>query len=427
MLEQMTEILQDEWRGLYKDSWTGVIVPEAFAHPAKYSRSLIRFIYQHVTSCGWIHPSDVIVDPFGGVALGGFDAMRHGLNWIGCELEEKFVGLGNQNIALWNDRYSRMPNWGSARLLNGDSRKLASVIADVRIAVSSPPYIGSVNSGESGIDWDKARRPERWTGNRNRNGCQAAASHEMKYGDSEGQLGAMKEGDLQCAISSPPFPQPYTSGGGINVKGYGDGSDKVGERTYQSKGGNRSEGNLETMEAAGFDAAISSPPFENSLDRGVVNKQSRREYARAHGISNAEHGSPIDMESERLQEYGATEGNLGNQRGETFWSASRTILEQLHQVLAPNAHAVFVVKAFVRNKQIVDFPAQWAQLCEAVGFRLIHHHKALLTEEYGTQQTFQGEDKTLTVARKSFFRRLAESKGSPRIDWESVLCFEKLP
>lgn len=27
--------------------------------------------------------------------------------------------------------------------------------------------------------------------------------------------------------------------------------------------------------------------------------------------------------------------------------------------------------------------------------------------------------------RKSFFRRLAEKKGSPRIDWEDILCMEK--
>jgi len=33
--------------------------------------------------------------------------------------------------------------------------------------------------------------------------------------------------------------------------------------------------------------------------------------------------------------------------------------------------------------------------------------------------------KTGRIERKSFFRRLAEQKGSPRIDWESVLCFER--
>lgn len=30
-----------------------------------------------------------------------------------------------------------------------------------------------------------------------------------------------------------------------------------------------------------------------------------------------------------------------------------------------------------------------------------------------------------TTERKSFFRRLAEKKGSPAIDWEDVICVVK--
>lgn len=414
ILEQ-TEVLQDEWRGMYRDSWTGVIAPEAFAHPAKYSRALIRFIYQHVTDYGWIHPGDHVIDPFGGVALGGLDAMRHGLHWTGCELEEKFVGLGNTNIALWNDRYSRMPQWGTARLLQGDSRKLAGVIAELQMAISSPPYIGSVNSGENGIDWDKAKRPERWTGNRNRNGCQAAASHVMKYGEADGQLGAMKEGEHSLPITSPPYNPPMSQD--HNGSKGGTRGTTPSEKGAFVKYGN-SEGQLEGMSMEGFDAAISSPPFETSTQVNNTPGDMTQGRARWEGGTDSAARVKQDYADYSLE-------NLGNQRGETFWSASRIILQQLHQVLAPNAHAVFVVKAFVRNKQIVDFPTQWAQLCEAVGFRLIHDHHALLTEEYGTQSTFHGEDKTLTIERKSFFRRLAESKGSPRIDHENVLCFER--
>lgn len=509
------EILEDEWRGMYRDSWAGAIAPEAFAHPAKYSRALIRFIYEHVLDCGWIKPGDSVVDPFGGVALGGFDAMRHGLHWTGCELEEKFHSLGNQNIALWNDRYSRMPQWGTARLLNGDSRKLATLLDKFRLAVTSPPYVSgghhndvmgawNTNGGGHGVTKDEAgygaaegqlgamkegdlqatlsissppyhgdeKHDSTWQERSERAGkTQGQGSFHSSaadYGTTEGNLGAMQNGDhaiaitsppynppmsqdhngsrggqrgttpsengafvkygnapgqleglsmdgFDAAISSPPFPQPYTSGGGINVKGYGDGSDKVGDRTYQSKGGDRSEGNLETMDDKGFRAAISSPPYEGIRQDGAgIAKEGQ-------GGFGAYTDEPVDhWHTQRDQ------NNIGNLKtGEDFWSASRIILEQLYQVIVPGGHAVFVVKAFVRNKQIVDFPAQWAQLCEAVGFRLVHHHRALLTEEHGTQTTFHGEDKTLTIARKSFFRRLAESKGSPRIDWESVLCFEK--
>src|SRR5438132_13923001 len=72
--------------------------------------------------------------------------------------------------------------------------------------------------------------------------------------------------DHALVVSSPPFPQPYSAGGGLNVRGYGpDGKDKVGDRTYQSKGGDRAEGNLETLETGSVELVVSSPPFVNSL------------------------------------------------------------------------------------------------------------------------------------------------------------------
>jgi hypothetical protein len=120
--------------------------------------------------------------------------------------------------------------------------------------------------------------------------------------------------------------------------------------------------------------------------------------------------------------YGDDPNNVGKSSGETFWSASRLILEQLHQVIVPGGHAVFVTKRFVRDKKIVEFTDQWIQLCEAVGIRLVHRHKAMLVENYGTQGGFE-TDKKIQIARKSFFRRLAEAKNSPAIDWEDVTCF----
>ena len=98
----------DQWHGLYGEGWTGEIVPEAFAHPAKFSRALIRAIYDHAAAEGWLAPGDVVVDPFGGVALGALDAMRLGCIWEGCELETKFVALGLANILRWNSNYRHL-------------------------------------------------------------------------------------------------------------------------------------------------------------------------------------------------------------------------------------------------------------------------------------------------------------------------------
>lgn len=407
-------VLVDDWTGLYKESWTGVIVPEAFAHPAKYSRALIRFIYQHVIDCGWIKPGDSVVDPFGGVALGGFDATQNGLHWIGCELEEKFVGLGNQNIALWNERFSRMPNWGTARLVQGDSRKLYEVLRDADCAVSSPPYATQFSTG--GGDWegyyDEEKRAdvEERTGGKLGGGQLSGSARN--YGQSEGQLGAMKEGDHSIAITSPPYNPPMSQD--HNGTRGGQRGTTPSEPGAFVKYGN-TEGQLEGMSMEGHTLAVSSPPYATGDSAGPESLRSRKDgaAARMFQVQGWREGGQI------------SNGNLAAETPETFWSASRIILEQLFQVIIPGGHAVFVVKAFVRNKKIVDFPGQWAQLCEAVGFKLLHDHHALLTEHYGTQTTMHGEDKELTVARKSFFRRLAESKGSPRIDHENVLCFER--
>ena len=63
---------------------------------------------------------------------------------------------------------------------------------------------------------------------------------------------------------------------------------------------------------------------------------------------------------------------------------------------------------------------------EYFGFRLVCRHRAMLVANHGEQRTVFGEAEQLTTARKSFFRRLAESKGSPAINYEDVLCLEKL-
>lgn len=501
-------LIVDEWRGLYSESWKtawrpnlpratknrGMICDDAFSHPAKFSRALIRQIYDHVVEEGWAMKGSSVIDPFGGVALGGFDAMRLGLNWTGCELEQKFVELGGKNIALWNERFSRMPNWGTARLIQGDSRKLAEVLRDdVDACISSPPYVLARQ--------DTTKVPPTLGhiyGEDEQERIAALSDH--RYGESAGQLGAMKEGDHSIVISSPPYarslmpdmndPEKYAASearyreahperkrpkGAAMVYGNTKGNlghmpeGKVDDAMAKAlavtsppynppmsqdhngtRGGKRgttpsekgafvkygnSDGQLEGMSMDGFSAAITSPPFEKGAEGNLRADKFKDPVAFATAMQakdgkNGRHGVTLQARIEQLQKqnartYGDNPENIGNQSGETFWSASRLILEQLHQVLAPNAHAVFVVKAFVRNKQIVDFPAQWAQLCEAVGFKLLHDHHALLTEHYGTQGGFES-DKTLRVERKSFFRRLAESKGSPRIDHENVLCFEKV-
>ena len=80
-----------------------------------------------------------------------------------------------------------------------------------------------------------------------------------------------------------------------------------------------------------------------------------------------------------------------------------------------------------RNKQRVDFPNQWRELGEACGFETVEWIRAWLVEDRGAQFTLTGGLEERKVERKSFFRRLAERKGSPRIDYEIVLVQKKPP
>lgn len=727
--KKQPHVLVDEWTGCYGESWTNVINPAATQHPAKFSRALIRRIYDHVTAEDWAGPNSVVVDCFGGVALGAFEALQRGMHWRGCELEARFVMLGqgvdcdghacpdcsaadpedngqssmfakperaphryHGNIERWEEM--RLP--GTARLLNGDSRRLSEVIgaADIGVtsppynppmsqdhngtrdgqrgttpsekgafvkygnaegqlegmsmeghdlalssppystsvvkmrsgsvdaarleakglnpkrngmgregtameeygrtegqlarlpegnldvAVSSPPYINSVNARDHGIDWSKAQddgrkrgedtkhgqtlrnqpaytenpdpanlgamgpgdfdlalssppygqrtvhgqadvdltknpndrtgkgsqihtllgnlpageaaldlaiasppyvgsqnaedNPANMTADKAKRGGALRAKQDYAPLEAPGQMTNLPAGDVDAVISSPPYPQPHSSGGGINKTGYGDGSDKVGDRSYQGRGGDRDTDNLEVLANEGFDAAIASPPYAGIRQDGAgiakegsgmkpysddpgdawfttrnqTNVGNLRDdkkgfdqsitsppYEASNGhpslgsVNNdnwGNEGTDITGRRGKTGAYSDETTSLGNQRGETFWSASRVILEELFKVLKPGGHAVFVVKSFVRGGKIVDFPGQWSQLCQAVGFEFLHDHHALLTEEHGSQHTLAGEVETKTVARKSFFRRLYESKHPGlEIEWENVQCFIK--
>lgn len=629
-------MIKRDWYGCYGEGWGKAIVPEAYSHPAKFSRALIRRIYDHAFERGWISADDTVVDPFGGVALGALDAMRLNLRWVGVELEQHFIDTGQGcnctgvSKADWvrfqgrldKARYldgrhicprclaqaravldspaqrtlfdcEREPNagymrnsgripevsphryagnvetWrddlpGTGRLLHGDSRGLAQVIRRASVCVSSPPYAGNSKSDYLLSGDGKTRARDERRGYIQGRGCFRGS--EAAYGTTPGQLGVMSEGDFAAVVSSPPYAgiavaknsddidiekqyETYRASGGgqslaafretqckhsrdygmspgqLSAMGEGDFAaaissppfveslasddpDKRGglfrdpkrrnDKTLTAEYGT-SAGQLGAMSGRGFDAAVSSPPWENvegsnaarkhANPEAVAEKRSRgyasgrlqghraskeailhqleRENEYRYGDSPGQLGtmqggfgaavsSPpyegsvstqdrggIDWEKanrpDRLRDsaqrhavqgdmpmaYGTSPAQIGNDTGETFWTAARAIVEQTYQVLRPGGVAVWVTKAFVRNKARVDFPGQWLQLCEVVGFEPLEWIRAWMIEEHGAQYDLDGGLQTYTVERKSFFRRLAEKNGSPSIDYEVVIVVQK--
>ena len=124
------------WDGCYRDGWQDLIVPEAFAHPAKYSRGLIHRIYRHLLERGYVRPGQTVLDPFGGASLGAIDAATCGLQWIGVELEENFRIISHKNMLLWSqERWCTCGNDGAAYV----SALRHSVSADSRGGEQNTP------------------------------------------------------------------------------------------------------------------------------------------------------------------------------------------------------------------------------------------------------------------------------------------------
>lgn len=579
-----TDIDIVRWHGCYDAGWRDLIVPGAFAHPAKMGRGLVARIFDELFARGALSRGSVVVDPFGGIGTTAIEGASRGVQVVCCELEPKFVALAIENFLLHKRDWEHMGR-PQPRVVLGDSRKLRQHVGPVlaECVVSSPPYseglghgggsapiahdtkgtaqamrdgygdtpgqlgemptgaidavissppYAEIASGSGGLNTKPAKDgqqggrsasspsqdtdarygesdgqlarmpkgevnvilssppyadgctrqgkdsyPNRLEGTtqsvalvsygdtpwqlgempvgdgvdaivgsppfvENRASAHGSSEHAPSnqllaktanggmafigkdYGSSAGQLGEMPAGaGVDAIVSSPPFTQGYAGGGGINRVGYrkdGVTDDKVGERTYQGTAADRVPGNLETMPlGAVADALVSSPPYEGSLAAstdGIDWRAAKRTDNQGGG-----HQAPG---ASAVAAYPATEGNVGNATGETFWSAARDIVREAYAVLRPGGTAVWVVKAFVRDKQLVDFPGDWRKLCESVGFVTETEVHAMLVHEETKSHLFDGEV-VKRRERKSFFRRLAEKKGSPRIDWETVYFMRK--
>jgi len=395
-------MIHTDWHKCHGQGWSGIITPESFCHPAKFSRALIRRIYSHAIEQGYIVPGSVCIDPFGGVALGALHAMQNGLRWVGCELEEKFANLGRENIALWNRRYAELlPRWGSATLLRGDSRELAAVLGKARCVVSSPPYAETHIRNDACFDEDNLSRAKETgeTATRANWGANRIAPGQEGYGSAGGQLGAM-------IVGSPPYAESLASDDPDKRGGLFRDPKRREDKTLTAEYGD-SPGQLGAMKAG---AVVGSPPFESSLESKDEKFQAQARPGRT--IQNAD--------------YGASVGQLGQERGDTFWQAAKTIMQQCYQILTPGGVAIWVLKAFVRNKAIVDFPDQWRQLGESCGFESVELIRAWLVEDRGAQFDLFGGLEERKVERKSFFRRLYEKKyPGNSIDFEVVLAQRK--
>jgi hypothetical protein len=70
-------MLNLDWYRCYVTKWQNEITPQSVVHPAKFSRKLIRRIYNFLLEAELLRAGDTVLDPFGGIGLGAADALRH--------------------------------------------------------------------------------------------------------------------------------------------------------------------------------------------------------------------------------------------------------------------------------------------------------------------------------------------------------------
>lgn len=335
----------------------------------------------------------------------------------------------------------------------------------VDVVVSSPPY-AEIATGAGGLNTKPGVEGQQ----SGRSANSASQDTDQRYGDTAGQLARMTKGEVDVVVSSPPYAdQPMDPGDAsrpeakiarLIAEGRLEETEKI-RRHFSGSANNlrqheygESDGQLSRMDTGSVDAIVSSPPYADGGVHGHSNDIDQDEQQRANkaisgiGVSSVTGYGTSPGQLGALKEegidavvtdgrkalpqgregYGTTPGQIGAESGDTFWTAARDIVRECHAILKPGGYAVWIVKAFIRNRQIVDFPGDWRKLCEYCGFETELEVHAMLVKSQ-TQRVWAEDGSEQTVVekkeRKSFFRRLVESKGSPQINYEVVYVMRK--
>ena len=354
------------WHGCYNDSWKGLIVSEAFAHPAKFARGLIERIIEHGLAEGYWQKGSLIGDPMCGIGTGGIIAASRGLRWVGVELEERFVELANQNFERHKHTWETMGD-PLPVVIQGDAREFCRLVGECEAVVTSPPFVGQMQDQQGNrVDWSQVKEG-------GRNPTEARTSFGKEYGTTPGQIGSLKEGTLDGAVTE------------------------------------------ETC-----DGIVTSPPWESQMTSGG-DTAARKGIGRADASAGGALGRSQRAECDG---YGSSHGQIGRESGPTYWTEMAKVYRQTWLALRTGGVLCLVLKDYVKAGKRVPLCDNTCTLLEAVGFTVFERMRAWLVTREEHPSLFGGTVAKVTE-RKSFFRRLAEKKGSPRIDWEEVIWCRK--
>jgi DNA modification methylase len=414
------------WHSCYEGGWNGVITPESFSHPAKFSRALINRIYGYCAFRGYLKRGDLVGDCFGGIGTGGIIAAYAGLRWVGCELEPRFVGMAQDNFRLHADHWTRL-GLQAPTIVQGDSRQFDEVVGQVAGVVCSPPFT-QTPGGAKGINVEgyagKDGRSDDKVGDR---------TYQELGGDrSKGNIETLKEGSLTAVVTSPPYADGLGHDSGHPRLDAVEDDRRASEGCARRSGYHSTPGQIGSLREGKLDAVVTSPPWEKNCEGVMKASKFKDPAAFAEQQRHSGHGASLKAKmkamaaDEHRADYGQSQGQIGKDSGKTYWAAMSLVYSACHRAIRPGGVIVVVVKDYVKQKQRVPLCDDTATLLEHCGFTVVERIHAMLVKETHHNDLFEGVT-TIKTERKSFFRRLAEKKGSPPIDFEEVIIARKEP
>lgn len=175
-----------------------------------------------------------------------------------------------------------------------------------------------------------------------------------------------------------------------------------------------------------LDGVITSPPYAECVKGAHGEQETAQESRDARQTPGGSLG-----QSQRHGGYGVSEWQIGALKDAglnkvtSYWYAVREVYRQMLAVMKPGAVAAVVVKDYVKGRRRMPVADETAALLATVGFDVFEVTRCHVTKKLQAQLRLDGSLDKRTKDRKSFFRRIAEKRGSPPIDWECVIWCRK--
>lgn len=397
--------IAERWYGCYGDRGD-LFLRETYKHPAKMAVALCFRILEHGERRGWWTPGDTILDPMAGIGTTLICAASLGYHAIGIELEPHFYRLCRENLDHAMERIRHLPQPGTAEILQGDARQLKAMPSgtyQVASAVTSPPYGDQALTDTANISSDgyAATVTSPPYGGKDDHGDdphpERMQGHGVLFRGYSGAVSSPPYGDASLPSSVPHSIRALARAGQWNQA---IAASREYEREQLAKGWIRSVRSDDELRKR----------IEQALENDMGNYGARAPEGAQIGNLRDPDG---DIETALRKDH---EGK------ETYCRAMLRVYQQMHAVLRPGGVVALVTKNPVRDGRLRRLDLDTVRLMAAAGFEFIERCEAMLAEETELPDLF-GPPQVKRKERKSFFKRLAERNGSPRVDHEDVLFF----